>query len=116
MKKDISDKTWLESMMEHIKMIESFILPLSYNEFLDDSKTKFACDKCIQNIAEASDNISKQMKDKYPELPWRKIKAMRNIIVHEYFQIDYSIVWDVIQNFLPELEKQIQGILDEYLL
>ncbi|HMV45731.1 MAG TPA: DUF86 domain-containing protein, partial [Leptospiraceae bacterium] len=81
-----------------------------------DLKTKFACEKCIQNIAEASNNLSLEFKQENKNFPWSQMKAMRNIITHEYFRIDYKIVWDVINNFIPNLKTQIVEILSSYLI
>ncbi|MBP7281162.1 MAG: DUF86 domain-containing protein [Leptospiraceae bacterium] len=116
MKKDNSDKIWLESILEHIEALESFCANLSYEEFQGDMKTRFACEKCIQNISEASDNLTKEFKLEFKEFPWVQIKGMRNILVHEYFRIDYRIVWDAIQNFVPTLKSQVREVLNSYLL
>lgn len=114
--KNTPDKIWLESILEHLEMIESFTSSLTYEEFLNDMRTKLACEKCIQNISESSIHLSQQFKIENTGFPWKEIKGMRNIIVHEYFQIDYAVVWDVIQNFVPKLKTQIQNVLKEYLL
>ncbi len=115
MKKNNSDKIWLASILENIESLETFSNGFSFEEFDKDLKTKFACEKCIQNIAEASNNLSSEFKKEYKNFPWSQMKAMRNIIAHEYFRIDYQIMWDVINNFIPNLKIEIKDILDSYL-
>lgn len=56
-------------------------------------------------------NLSSEIKDKYPDVPWAEMYLMRNKISHEYFGIDYEIIWDVATNDLPENKKQIENIL-----
>ncbi len=57
----------------------------------------------ITIIGEAARRISIEFRDQHPEIPWREIIGMRNVIVHEYDQLDYEVIWDVVQNKLPEL-------------
>ena len=116
MKKYNSDKIWLESILEHTEALESFCAGLSFEDFQNDLKTRLACEKCIQNISESSNHLSKEFKEEYKDFPWSQIKGMRNILVHEYFKIDNRIVWDVIQNFIPNLKLQVQNVLNSFLL
>jgi uncharacterized protein with HEPN domain len=64
-------------------------------------------------IGEAANKISQEIKEKYPSVEWRKISDFRNILAHEYFGIDYEIMWDIIKNKLPRLQKNIQNITDK---
>ncbi len=64
-------------------------------------------------IGEASSHVPENIQDQYPQLPWFKMKAMRNIIAHEYFRIDLSIMWETAQVDLPKLLSPIQKILSE---
>ena len=54
-----------------------------------------------------------EIKSKYPEVPWAEMYLLRNKISHEYFGVDYEIIWDVAVNYLPENKKQIETILKE---
>jgi uncharacterized protein with HEPN domain len=67
----------------------------------------------IQIIGEASRAISSKLKTRYPEVPWRAMIGMRNILVHHYFDIDLDAVWAVIQHDLPELKRSVSAMLDE---
>jgi len=75
-------------------------------------------DAVIRNfevIGEASKNMPKEIKDKYPIVPWDEMYLMRNKISHEYFGVDYEILWDVASNYLPENKLQIEDILKKEL-
>ena len=66
----------------------------------------------LQIIGEASRQISEEVRQRRPEIPWRKVAGMRNILVHQYFGIDKNIVWQVVKNELPELKQHIQSLLN----
>ncbi|WP_297077993.1 DUF86 domain-containing protein [Thermoleptolyngbya sp. M55_K2018_002] len=65
----------------------------------------------ITIIGEAAKRLSQDFRQQYPEIPWREITGMRDVIVHDYDQVDLDIVWDVIQNKLPELLISLQSLL-----
>ena len=81
-------------------------------EFKHDYKTVDAVIRNFEVIGEASKKIPKEIKDKYPLVPWDEMYLMRNKISHEYFGIDYEILWDVASNYLPENKDQIKEILE----
>ncbi len=63
-------------------------------------------------IGEAAVNIPTDIQEQLPELPWRLMSNMRNLIAHEYFRVDREIVWDTVQNNLPQLIEPLQKLLD----
>ena len=63
-------------------------------------------------IGEAAVNIPTDIQERLPELPWRLMSNMRNLIAHEYFRVDREIVWDTVQNNLPQLIEPLQKLLD----
>jgi uncharacterized protein with HEPN domain len=67
----------------------------------------------IEVIGEAARNIPKEIQAKYSHIPWAEIIATRNVIAHDYFEIDYKIVWNIIRNHLPTLKKELELILQE---
>ena len=85
-------------------------------QFLADERTQDAVAKNLENIGEASNRIQKadaELSARYPDIPWGKIYAMRIVLAHQYFKIDSNLLWDTIQNSLPELEAQIREIQKE---
>lgn len=65
----------------------------------------------ITIIGEATKRISQQFRQQHPEIPWREMAGMRDVIAHEYDQLDFDVVWDVVQNKLPELLSLIEVLL-----
>lgn len=66
----------------------------------------------FQIIGEASSKTSIEFRSRFPEIPWRQIIAMRNIIVHEYFGIDLDEVWNTVENMIPDLKLKIKKLLE----
>jgi uncharacterized protein with HEPN domain len=67
----------------------------------------------IEIIGEAARGLSTDLRQVHPEVPWRQMVAMRNVVVHGYFDIDSELVWSVVKNDLPKLAKQIRAIVEE---
>jgi len=67
----------------------------------------------LQVIGEAAGRISRELVEGHPEVPWARIVAMRNIIVHDYLSVDMDIVWRAVERDLPPLRTQLQSILKE---
>ena len=106
-----SPKLLVQDILESGQKILIYTEGLSFEEFANDSKTIDAVIRNFEIIGEAAKNLSAEIKDKYPDVPWAEMYLMRNKISHEYFGIDYEIIWHVATNDLPENKKQIENIL-----
>ena len=111
MKELISDKVRLQHILDAITEIEKYILNVEYREFENNSMMRFACIKQMEIIGEASNHITPITKQKFSEIEWEKITGMRNILVHEYFGVDISIVWQIIKKDIPLLKQKVSDIL-----
>jgi len=94
-----------------MKRIAEYIEGISFAGFKRDYKTVDAVIRNFEVIGEAAKNIPVEIRDKYPDVPWEEMYLLRNKVSHEYFGIDYEIIWDVALNYLPENQKQIEHIL-----
>lgn len=65
-------------------------------------------------IGEAAGDLSSDLREQYPLIPWKPIIGMRNFVAHEYFRVDLEIVWAVVERELPRLKSQVEKILQEY--
>ena len=103
-------KLFIEDILESIKNIESFSKGTTKNKLLKDKLKQIAIIRQIEIIGEAVKNLPIDFITKYPEVPWRYIAGMRDVITHSYFKLDLDKVWGVIKVDLPTLKQQIQKI------
>lgn len=103
---------YLEDILTSATKIQNYAGNSSYEDLIKDEMKIDAIIRNFEIIGEASSNISNEIKEKYSFIEWRKISDFRNILVHEYFGINYKIMWDIIKNKLPVLEKSIQSLLE----
>jgi uncharacterized protein with HEPN domain len=96
-----------ESSEKILKYTEGF----TYDDFLRDDKTIDAVVRNFEIIGEASIRIEDDFKLDHPQIEWKKLRGFRNRIVHEYFGIDYEIVWSIIESDLEELIFQLEAII-----
>ena len=109
MKRD--DTVYLLHILDAIGLIEEYTKGMSENEFLSNSMAHDAVVRQIEIIGEAARNVSDEFQEKHPTLPWIKMIGIRNKIVHEYFNVNYAIVWDTIKDDLPNLKRNIKKIV-----
>lgn len=102
-----------EDIIEASARISNYIGDYSKEEFECDQKTIDAVVRNIEIIGEAVSIISEDLRRKHPQIPWRKIVGMRNIVIHRYFGVDTSTLWYIIKEQLPEFTIQISEIKDE---
>ena len=98
-------KLFLEDMLESMNLINEYVNNQTFEQF---KKNRMAVDAVVRNleiIGEAANKIPTEIKDEYPDLPWRQMYGLRNMVIHEYFGIDYEIIWEIITQKLP-LNKQ----------
>src|SRR5437879_2318658 len=84
---------------------------LSKDEFLDDETLKRAVVRSLEIIGEATKKIPANYKVKWSSIQWKNMAGMRDRLIHDYIGVNYSIVWDVLKNKIPELNSQIQEVL-----
>ena len=109
----INDKVRVQHILESIEEIESAIGNIEFKNFCDDHILRIAVVKWLEIIGEASNHITDECKNKNLEVEWGKIVGLRNFVVHEYFDIDYAIIWDAASVFLKELKPKIEQIFNE---
>ena len=110
-KEERTHRLFLEDMALAMSRIEEYIEGLTFIEFKHDYKTVDAVIRNFEIIGEASRKVPVFIKEIYPEVPWTEMYLLRNKVSHEYFGIDYEIIWDVAKNYLPNNLVQIEEIL-----
>ena len=85
---------------------------MTFEDFLADDRTFDAVMRNLQIIGEAAKNVPTETRLRYPEVEWRKIAGLRDVLAHAYFSLENEILWDVVQNKVPALLEQVQYILE----
>ena len=105
------DRIIIQKIIGYIEDVEKYIEGLEAREFLDDKKTITACAFTVSQIGELAKEIDTGTAKKYSDIPWNSIKGMRNRIVHDYENVDLSVLWGTIKESLPELKDKLKDII-----
>ena len=100
----------LDDIRTAVAKIQRYTAGLEQSAFLADEKTIDAVVRNLEIIGEATKQLPNDWKDRHPAIPWSQIAGMRNRIVHDYTAVDLEIVWNILQNSLPELQNQLAQI------
>lgn len=101
-------------ILESAHKILDYTTGQSFEDFKGDSKTVDAVIRNFEIIGEAANRLPEEFKDSFPEIDWHRIRGFRNRIVHDYFGIDYSIVWTIKETFLPLMIAQLKPLSETW--
>ena len=90
--------------------ILSYTAGLTFEQFISDSKTVDAVIRNFEIIGEAANRLPEDFKETHPEIDWHPIRGFRNRIIHDYFGIDYNIVWNIKESFLPKMIDELRKL------
>ncbi len=111
MKRD--DRFYLAEIANACDEIATVLRPITKQQFLSDLVVQGFVLNRLTIIGEAASNISDATRNRSPEIAWKAIIGMRNIVVHQYFAIDWLIVWDTATLDAPTLRRQLDGIMSQ---
>ncbi len=110
----MSPRTWqqrFDDILACARNIREYTQGMSLEAFLDDPRTIRAVAFEFTTIGEAASAVPAETQDRFPEVPWGKMKGIRNVLVHEYFRLDEEILWTASQDDIPPLIVALEEIL-----
>jgi len=106
-------KPYLEHILDECNFLIEKFKDLDYERFINDPVLIRASVRSIEVIGEAVKNLPQDFKEKYASLPWKEIAGMRDKLIHEYFGVNYKIVWETIIKEIPELKEKVKEIVEK---
>lgn len=93
-----------------IDEVNEFTLDMTFEVFSNDKKTVNAVIRSLEVVGEASKHIPIDFRDEHPEIPWKQMAGMRDVLIHDYMGVDLMTVWKVVRERLPELKPMIAAL------
>jgi uncharacterized protein with HEPN domain len=103
---------YLRHILDEAEYLTDRTQDLTKEDFLGDDTVKRAFVRSLEIIGEAVKRVPDEIRNKYAEIEWKAIAGMRDKLIHDYFGVDYDIVWDAVISKIPPLKEKIQEILD----
>ncbi|MBI2252692.1 MAG: DUF86 domain-containing protein [Armatimonadetes bacterium] len=110
MKKD--DLVYLKHIFDAINQIEEYVENIEYERFSTNRMIQDAVIREIEIIGEATKRLSMEIREKYSDIPWKKVTGMRDKLIHDYFGIDFDAVWGTATKDVSDLKKRIKKAID----
>lgn len=113
MKPSERDAAHLWDMLDTARRVQELVAGVSYDALMADIRTRFALERALEIIGEAARRVSPAMRAKHPEIPWKGILGFRNVLAHEYGEIDYRRLHTIATEKIPDLISTLERILGE---
>ena len=110
MKKD--DSVYLRHIIDAFAQIELYMNSVSHEEFLRNRLLQDGVIRQLEVMGEATRNLSEELRNEYPEIPWRQMIGLRNRMIHAYFNVDLQIIWEIVQGDIPDLKPKMKCVID----
>ena len=105
---------WLSDILEAIQDVIAYTKDIDFESFVEDRRSLQAVVYCFIVIGEAERHVPKEIQTRYPEIPWNKMRGMRNFLVHEYPWMSPRIIWDTATHDIPPLLEPLRRIVESH--
>ena len=110
----LGDKVRLQHILDAISEIENYTENVDFAQFSSNSMLFNACVRQLEIVGEAVNRLSDDLIANNPNVEWRKVTGLRNMLIHEYFGIDDKLIWSIIQKNIPDLKNKISYFLEKF--
>lgn len=111
MKRTLQD--YLLDLLSAAEETQRFTQGITLEEFLRDRKTSNAVIRSLEVMGEAAKKIPEELRSRYPEIPWKRVAGMRDVLIHEYHGVELEIIWKTVREELPPLQPLLEKMLQE---
>jgi uncharacterized protein with HEPN domain len=111
MRDNKGNAVWLRDILESIDLIQHYLSDVTEEEFFDSQEKQDSVIRRLSIIGEAVKNLPDDFKEQHKDVAWEEAAGMRNILIHEYFDVDLDVAWNTLNKDLPNLKIQIKKLL-----
>lgn len=105
-----ADQESLSDIREALQRIAAYVQDMTYEAFVQDTKTQDAVIRNLEIVGEAAKNLSEELRAAYPILPWKRMAGARDRLIHHYFGVNLDIVWQIVTSELPHVASALDTI------
>lgn len=113
MKPDRQARDCLEDIFQSASKAVAFVEGMNFESFAADERTTFAVIRALEIMGEATKRIPPDIRRQHPEIPWRSMSGIRDKLIHEYIEVNLSVVWATVREDIPPLLAQLRRALDD---
>ena len=106
-------RLYLEDMHEALLRVTRYTAGVSYDAFVKDELRIDAVVRNLEMVGEAAKHVPQALRKQHPSVAWKQISGLRDILIHQYFAVSLPIVWDIVQNEVPNLVNSLRSMLEE---